>query len=273
MKLMNQSQKRLCLSIFVLIGGAVAWLQQPTSVIAHGGRLDLYGCHNDRQRDEYHCHQGPLSGRSFSSQAEMLRARGESREATPLKADRTARPMPVPLSLPRTPAVWYDGALYGNWIDADGDCQNTRQEVLIAESLVPARLDSRGCNVVAGLWFDPYVAQIFDNPSDLDVDHFIPLAEVHRSGGDRWTPKRRQEYANDLDSSTLIAVSAAANRSKSDEGPEKWMPINREFKCLYVATRVQVKRKWIWRSMLPSKPRSMMSLLTVGGSASNAGPR
>jgi hypothetical protein len=140
--------------------------------------------------------------------------------------------------------VPYDRSLYKHWIDADDDCQNTRQEVLIAESLVPATLDARGCSVVAGLWFDPYVAQIFNNPSDLDVDHFIPLAEVHRSGGDRWTPERRQEYANDLDSSTLIAVSAAANRSKSDEGPDKWMPLNREFRCLYVATWVQVKRKW-----------------------------
>jgi hypothetical protein len=41
----------------------------------------------------------------------------------------------------------YNRDLYGDWIDADGDCQNTRQEVLIEESLIPVELDSRGCRV------------------------------------------------------------------------------------------------------------------------------
>jgi hypothetical protein len=72
-------------------------LHLPMPVIAHGGSVDSYGCHNDRQRGEYHCHQGPLAGRSFSSQAEMLRARNDGREATPLKgtdAGKVSRPVP-----------------------------------------------------------------------------------------------------------------------------------------------------------------------------------
>lgn len=32
-----------------------------------------------------------------------------------------------------------------SWADADKDCQNTRQEVLIQESLIPVTLDSTGC--------------------------------------------------------------------------------------------------------------------------------
>ena len=40
---------------------------------------------------------------------------------------------------------------FGSWIDADRDGENTREEVLIAESLVPAIRDSKG-KVVAGLW-------------------------------------------------------------------------------------------------------------------------
>lgn len=40
---------------------------------AHGGGLDSYGCHNNRKEGTYHCHRGQFSGRTFASQAEMLR--------------------------------------------------------------------------------------------------------------------------------------------------------------------------------------------------------
>jgi len=36
----------------------------------HGGGLDKNGCHNNKKDGTYHCHQGPLKGRSFASKAE-----------------------------------------------------------------------------------------------------------------------------------------------------------------------------------------------------------
>ena len=139
----------------------------------------------------------------------------------------------------------YDRKLYGRWIDADGDCQDTRQEVLIAESLVPVTLDRMGCKVLAGRWYDPFTGRYFTNPRKLDIDHFVPLAEVHRSGGTDWTPGKRVQYANDLnDPKTLIAVSASANRSKGAKDPADWLPPNLDFRCEYVRLWIAIKQRW-----------------------------
>ena len=68
---------------------------------------------------------------------------------------------------------------------------------------------------------------------------------MHRSGGHDWTPAQRQRYANDLSNpNTLIAVSASANRSKSDRDPARWLPPNRAYRCEYLKTWVELKRYW-----------------------------
>lgn len=33
-------------------------LALPAEALAHGGRLDRHGCHNDRRTGTYHCHRG-----------------------------------------------------------------------------------------------------------------------------------------------------------------------------------------------------------------------
>jgi hypothetical protein len=48
----------------------------------------------------------------------------------------------------------------------------------------------------------------------------VPLAESWDSGASQWTAKEREAYANDLgDDRSLIAVTAATNRSKADQDP------------------------------------------------------
>ena len=102
-------------------------------------------------------------------------------------------------------------------MDADSDCQKTRDEVLIAESTIPVMFKTaRNCKFAAGRWLDPYTGQVFTNPGDLDVDHMVPLRNAHRSGGWEWPYERRELYANDLvNPEHLIAVEAAANPAKS----------------------------------------------------------
>lgn len=139
----------------------------------------------------------------------------------------------------QSPLVPYDRDLYEHWTDVDGDCQNTRHEVLISESLAPVTLDASGCRVVSGTWRDPFTGFVIRDPAELDIDHLVPLAEVHRSGGDTWNADRRREFANDLlHSDGLVAVLAAANRSKGDRDPARWLPPNEAFRCAYV-------RKWL----------------------------
>lgn len=82
----------------------------------------------------------------------------------------------------------YDREGWPHSLDEDGDCQDARQEVLLAESLEPARFDRNGCRVASGLWRDAYTGEVCRDPGALDpgaldVDHLVPLAEAHRLGG------------------------------------------------------------------------------------------
>lgn len=133
----------------------------------------------------------------------------------------------------------YDRDKFRHWTDADGDCQDTRDEVLRAESLVT----TSGCDITEGKWRSYYDGVTTRDPSDLDIDHLVPLAEAWDSGAKRWTKRTRERFANDLrDQRSLVAVTASANRSKSDRDPAEWMPDRAQ--CTYVRQWVAVKLRW-----------------------------
>ncbi|MEN9715803.1 MAG: hypothetical protein RJA35_1270, partial [Actinomycetota bacterium] len=141
-------------------------------------------------------------------------------------------------------ASTYSRDNFNIWIDADGNGCDTRQEVLISESLTKAKTGP-GCKILSGTWLSPYDNQRFTNPSSLDIDHVIPLEEAWTSGASNWTSAKRQDFANDLDySATLIAVSASANRSKGDRDPSEWMPSNPAYTCTYAVNWILVKYRW-----------------------------
>lgn len=132
-----------------------------------------------------------------------------------------------------------------HWLDRNGNCRTTRTEVLIRDSLEPPRLTRDGCQVTFGRWRDAYTGEEYRKPADLDIDHRVPLEEVHDSGGARWSRERRAAYANDLtDPNTLVVVSATANRSKGARGPEDWLPPDDGAVCPYIAAWVEVKHHW-----------------------------
>ncbi len=122
---------------------------------------------------------------------------------------------------PECMAPPYDRSLYRHWIDADGDGQSARHEVLIAEADGPVSFKTeRQRIVVSGLWHDPYSGMTFTKASDLDIDHLVPLMEAHLSGACHWSYERRRDYANDLDhDNTLIAVHDRLNQQKGAKAP------------------------------------------------------
>ena len=54
---------------------------------------------------------------------------------------------------------------------------NTREEVLVRDSLTPAQVDPWGCQVVAGDWLSVYSARVSD-PAELEIDHVVALKEA-----------------------------------------------------------------------------------------------
>jgi hypothetical protein len=165
--------------------------------------------------------------------------------------DVATRPLPVRPAGPVQsdddgPSPPYERGAWPHWIDADGDCQDTRTEVLIAESIGPVTFtDDRECEIASGRWRCPYTDRTFSDPRQLDVDHFVPLAEAYRSGGDRWTKQQRTDYANDLgDPEQLVAVYRSANRSKGSKNIVAWLPEEPGSRCDYVETWLRIKQRW-----------------------------
>ncbi len=140
----------------------------------------------------------------------------------------------------------YNRGDWRHWIDADRDCQDARQEALIAESLSSVVYETQDqCRVESGDWFGAYTGESFADPGDLDVDHMVPLENAHRSGGWAWSKERKADYANDLSyANHLIAVQASANRRKGSKGPEEWKPPRREYWCEYATDWVTIKHGW-----------------------------
>jgi hypothetical protein len=130
----------------------------------------------------------------------------------------------------------YSRDLFPHWITQSGTC-DTRDQVLKRDGS-GVTVDSQ-CEPTAGHWYSVYDAVWVNDDSSVDIDHIVPLAEAWKSGANSWSTSRRQQFANDLSVSQLIAVSASSNRSKGDKDPSAWKPPNTSVHCIYA-------REWIW---------------------------
>ena len=142
--------------------------------------------------------------------------------------------------------VPYDRDEWQHWIDADGDCQNTRAEVLIRDSSASVTFtSSSNCTVSTGQWLDPWTSIAFSVASDVDIDHTVPLANAHRSGGWNFSAIEKRDFANDLgNNDALRAMDDSTNSSKGSRGPESWKPTSVVSWCDYATDWASIKIRW-----------------------------
>ena len=78
----------------------------------------------------------------------------------------------------------YDRKAWKHWVDVDKDCQNTRHEVLLEESvgLVTCKT-SKNCRAVSDSQLGAYSGDVLTNASQLDMDRILPFKETHESEG------------------------------------------------------------------------------------------
>lgn len=164
---------------------------------------------------------------------------------TPMAAD-PGSALTILLTIPveKEHSTGYSRDLFAVWSDLDGDGCDTRQEVLIVESVTPPQIDPFRCHVVAGEWVSVYDGRTTADPAEFDVDHLVALKEAWDSGAWQWSADRRIAFANDLtDHRTLVAVSATSNQSKGDADPSNWLPPAGD-RCRYIAEWIAVKARW-----------------------------
>ena len=184
---------------------------QNASVYAHPGSLDINGGHY--YGNSYHCH---MTGCEIPDTFDISRRTGRDS----LMTDRRER------------EKFFNEDDWSFEEDYDGDCQSSRQELLILTSLDEVRFTNpRNCVVRTGRWIDEYTGKEFTVAMQMDVDHIIPRMYAHTHGGDRWPPGKKLQFSNDP--LNMVMVDRREIRRKRDRGPNRYLP-REEFQCEYV---------------------------------------
>ncbi|MBR7744080.1 HNH endonuclease [Phycicoccus sp. BSK3Z-2] len=151
----------------------------------------------------------------------------------------------------------YDRAKFPHWLDVDKDCQDTREEVLVAES----RVRIGGCSFSTGRWYSMYDGRWYTRKAQVDIDHHVALAEAWGSGARSWSKDRRTRFANDLYAPSLNVMTPSLNRyQKNAYDPGQWMPPKN--RCRYAVDWVKVKYRW--RLSIDSREKAALQRILSG---------
>lgn len=173
----------------------------------------------------------------------------ESRSAGATPADMapandpgTARTQLAELEVrPGRPMAGYSRDSFPHWATVEGQC-NAREAVLKRDGR-DVVVDAR-CRVVSGHWVSPFDGATWTEPTDVDIDHLVPLANAWRSGAGEWSKEQRREFANDMVRPQLVAVTDNVNQAKGDQGPDTWKPPLTGTWCGYSVNWIAVKHHY-----------------------------
>ena len=192
----------------------------PTQLAGHPGNVDLNGGHYWGQ--SYHCHM------TACEMPDTFDFRRRSRDS--LLTDYRKR------------EKFFNEDDWSFEEDFDGDCQSTRQEMLVLTSRSEVRYTNpRNCVVRTGEWLDEYTGELIEVAVKLEVDHVISRMYAHTHGGDRWIPQKKLQFANDP--LNIMLVERREVRRKRDRGPSRYLPRD-EFQCEYINLWNQISEKY-----------------------------
>jgi hypothetical protein len=216
----------LAIALFILSpAGIAAEVKQSRSGICHDASSPYY-----EKTQNY---------TAFSSLHECLKDGGRLPKGVTLSAALdTPSPAPAPVLNARKRIPKYDRGAFNHWNDTNGDCVNTRHELLMSSSTSTVDTGRNKCTATRGRWLDPYSGKIFYNAIDLDIDHVVPLHFAWMRGAYTWTDAQREAFANDA--RNLFAVQKELNREKGAMGPLEWLPPNTAFQCEYVTRFMRI---------------------------------
>ena len=218
-------------TVYFFCGWLLLWL--PTQLLGHAGNTDLNGGHYWGQ--SYHCH---MTGCEMPDTFDFGRRSRDS-----LLTDYRRR------------EKFFNEDDWSFEEDFDGDCQSTRQEMLILTSRSNVRYTNpRNCIVRTGQWLDEYTGETFEVAVKIEVDHVIPRMYAHTHGGDRWMPEQKLQFSNDP--LNIMLVERREIRRKRDRGPSRYLPRD-EFQCEYVNLWNQISEKY--NLQLSASDRSTIS--------------
>lgn len=150
----------------------------------------------------------------------------------------------------RAPKTGYGrDEFYSDWPKISG-C-SLRQIIIKREVGDSAVLADDNCTVTAGTFVEPYTGQTleFTEKSEftkgIQIDHVVALSDAWQKGAQALSKDERYSLATDP--LNLIAADSSANQQKSDGDAATWLPMNKAFRCQYVARQVSVKYKYsLW---------------------------
>jgi len=187
--------------------------------LAHPGSLDLNGGHY--MGSSYHCHLTPCEMPDTFTRGGYDSIFNDSRDRE----------------------IFFNEDDWRFEEDFDGDCQSTRQEMLILTSRDTVRYTNpRNCVVRTGEWFDEYTGKTFTVAAQLELDHIIPRMYAHTHGGDRWPPGMKLQFSNDP--LNLMLVERREVRRKNQRGPDRYLPPREEFHCQYARAWEAIAEKY-----------------------------